>query len=188
DVFRYAMLALRKRWALPGRYLGATGLSWDTLTGYCGHTMLQHDVTGRPIFIHMNLLKQIPSGITRGTTFKRTRTVNIKLIGNETEMDHGVEADMLANADDTGKAILDAPAPVRRRAALERGLQPFLHGGGNTAICADISWKDPGLRPTEDVPKWENPTELVSWNDDPRLNDFEDRYYDMGGSTTAVGF
>jgi alpha 1,2-mannosyltransferase len=47
DVFRYAMLALRKRWALPGRYLGATGLSWDTLTGYCGHTMLQHDVTGR---------------------------------------------------------------------------------------------------------------------------------------------
>lgn len=47
DVFRYAMLALRKRWALPGRYLGAAGLSWNTLSGYCGHTMLQHDVMGR---------------------------------------------------------------------------------------------------------------------------------------------
>ncbi|OAV96985.1 hypothetical protein PTTG_00082 [Puccinia triticina 1-1 BBBD Race 1] len=188
DVFRYAMLALRKRWALPGRYLGAAGLSWNTLSGYCGHTMLQHDVMGRPLFIHMNLLKQIPSGITRGTTFKRTRTVNIKLIGNETEADYGIEADMLANADETGRAILDAPPPVRRRAALERGLQPFLHGGGNTAICADIKWKNPGLKPTEDVPKWDNPTEIVSWNDDSRLKAFEDRYYDMGGSTTAVGF
>ncbi|EFP86879.1 hypothetical protein PGT21_029178 [Puccinia graminis f. sp. tritici] len=188
DVFRYAMLALRKRWALPGRYLGAAGLSWNTLSGYCGHTMLQHDVMGRPLFIHMNLLKQIPSGISRGTTFKRTRTVNVKLIGNETEADHAIEADMLANADETGKAILEAPAPVRRRAALERGLQPFLHGGGNTAICADIKWKNPGLKPTEDVPKWDDPTEIVSWNDDTRLKAFEDRYYDMGGSTTAVGF
>jgi len=188
DVFRYAMLALRKRWALPGRYLGAAGLSWNTLSGYCGHTMLQHDVMGRPIFIHMNLLKQIPSGISRGTTFKRTRTVNVKLTGNETEMDYGVEADMMANADETGQAIMEAPAPVRRRAALERGLQPFLHGGGNTAICADVKWKDPGLRPTEDVKKWEDPTEIVYWDDDPRLKGFEDRYYDMGGSTTAVGF
>ncbi|KNF06571.1 hypothetical protein PSTG_00444 [Puccinia striiformis f. sp. tritici PST-78] len=190
DVFRYAMLALRKRWALPGRYLGAAGLSWNTLSGFCAHTMLQHDVLGRPLFIHMNLLKQIPSGITRGTTFKRTRHVNVKMIGNETEVDHGIEADMLANADETGKAILDAPAPVRRRAALERGLQPFLHGGGNTAICADIKWssRNAALKATEAVPKWKDPTEIVSWNDDPRLKDFEDRFYDMGGSTTAVGF
>lgn len=188
DVFRYAMLALRKRWALPGRYLGAAGLSWDTLSGFCGHTMLQHDTLGRPIFVHMNLLKQIPSGIRRGTTFQRTRTVKVQLIGNETEIDHGVEADMLANADETGKAIIEAPAPVRRRAALERGLKPFLHGGGNTAICADIKWNDPGLSPTEDVRTWHDPTEIVSWNDDSRLKGFEDRYFDMGGKTNAVGF
>lgn len=53
--------------------------------------------------------------------------MNVRLTGNETEMDYGVEADMMANADETGAAIIEAPAPVRRRAALERGLQPFLH-------------------------------------------------------------
>lgn len=188
DVFRYAMLALRKRWALPGRYLGAAGLSWNTLSGYCGHTMLQHDQLGRPLFVHMNLLKQIPSGISRGSTFKRTRTVSVALMKNETETDYGVEADMLANADETGRAILEAPAPVQRRAALERGLQPFLHGGGNTAICADMRWNDPGLKPTQEVSSWKDPTHIVSWDDDSRLKGFEDRFFDMGGITTAVGF
>ncbi|MBW0500979.1 hypothetical protein O181_040694 [Austropuccinia psidii MF-1] len=209
DIFRYAMLALRKRWALPGRYLGAAGLSWNTLTGYCGHTMLQHDPIGRPLFVHMNLLKQIPSGVNRGETFKRTRTVNVQLIGNEKEIDYGVEADMLANADDQGQAIMDAPAPVRRRAALERGLRPFLHGGGNSAICVDIEWQNPGLKSMTKIPEknnqdeklkkadddlrqniieWHDPTELVLWNNDNRLKSFEDYYYDMGGRTNAAGF
>lgn len=36
---------------------------------------------------------------------------------------------MLANAANDGKAISDAPPAVRKRAALEKGLQPFFHGG-----------------------------------------------------------
>ncbi|KAI8443095.1 hypothetical protein BY996DRAFT_6428199 [Phakopsora pachyrhizi] len=144
------MLALRKKWALPGRYLGAAGLSWNTLTGYCGHTMLQHSPEGRP-------------GISRGSTFKQTRTVDAKLLSNETVMDYGVEADMLAIADETGKAIIESPGPVQRRAALEQGIKAFLHGGLVSAICADMKWSDPGLKPI-------------------------DGYYDMGGITTAVGF
>lgn len=34
--------------------------------GESSHTMLQHDHRGRPIFVHANLLKQIPSGIGKG--------------------------------------------------------------------------------------------------------------------------
>jgi alpha 1,2-mannosyltransferase len=191
--------------------------------------MLQHDAAGRPIFVHMNLLKQIPSGISRGTTFKRTRS--IKLITDVAEnrerredlVDWGVEADMLANADTDGTAIMPAPEVVRRRAALERGLRPFLHGGSVSAVCVDIGWEDPrsdddvetealryfakhpeeekqggdnnlqdGLGFTEAMDgmrvKWDNPVETLQWNDDPRLRDFEDRFYNGGGRTTGQGF
>lgn len=197
DIFRYAMLALRKRWALPGRYLGAAGLSWNTQSGYCGHTMLQHDIEGRPLFVHMNLLKQIPSGISRGTTFKRTRDTQIPLLANETLGDWGVEADMLANADENGKAIMDAPEPVRRRAALERGLIPFLHGGSVSAVCVDVRWEDPRteLEKTSEEGgnkgeiEWKNPLEIAQWNADDRLAGFEDKFFDMGGRTNeAAGF
>ncbi|KAG0143192.1 hypothetical protein CROQUDRAFT_661603 [Cronartium quercuum f. sp. fusiforme G11] len=193
DIFRYSMLALRKRWALPGKFLGAAGLSWNTQTGFCAHTMLQSDIEGRPLFVHMNLLKQIPSGISRGSTFKRTRNTKIPLLGNETSEDWGLEADMLANADANGKAIMEAPAPVRRRAALERGLVPYLHGGGNSAICADIKWSDPRSEEEKekasDEIKWEDPLEIAQWNDDERLKDFEDKFFDMGGRTnSAAGF
>lgn len=39
---RFAFLSLRKRWALPGRYLGAGGLPGRTASGeHCGLTMQQ---------------------------------------------------------------------------------------------------------------------------------------------------
>jgi alpha 1,2-mannosyltransferase len=37
DIFRFAFLALRKRWAVPGRYLGVAGLP-DRGGSYCGHS------------------------------------------------------------------------------------------------------------------------------------------------------
>lgn len=49
DLFRWAMLMLRKRWAVPGRWVAAGALPGDTQTGFCGHTMLQHDAWGRPL-------------------------------------------------------------------------------------------------------------------------------------------
>lgn len=84
------------------------------------------------LLVHQNLLKQIPSGISRGTTWKRTRSV--KLVpqnpdDDEVLEDLAIEADMLANAQLDGTAIMPAPESVRRRAALELGLKPFMHGG-----------------------------------------------------------
>jgi hypothetical protein len=49
-----------------------------------------------------------------------------------------VEADMLANAGDDGRAIMPASEEVRRRAAIERGLRPYFHGGAISALCIDI--------------------------------------------------
>jgi alpha 1,2-mannosyltransferase len=160
---RFAMLALRKRWALPGRYVGGGGLPRATMSGdFCAHTMQQYDHAGRPMFIHYNLLKQIPSGVFLGFTWGRTKQVtafpsNDRLLWNTSELKRkhvpypdpvvrrgdDVEADMLANADDDGWTIYPGSDEVRRRAALERGIRPFFHGGGDTAFCIDMKWVDP---------------------------------------------
>ncbi|EIM82059.1 uncharacterized protein STEHIDRAFT_171646 [Stereum hirsutum FP-91666 SS1] len=76
DVFRFSMLALRKRWALPGRYVGVGGLPNGVPTGdFCGHTMQQYDHEGKPLFVHYNLMKQMPSGLGRGRSWGRTKQV-----------------------------------------------------------------------------------------------------------------
>jgi alpha 1,2-mannosyltransferase len=159
------MLALRKRWALPGRYVGGGGLPRGTPSGdFCAHTMQQYDHAARPMFIHYNLLKQIPSGVFLGFTWGRTKQVAAfptppapppaTLTWNTTHVAEpypdrvvrgadDVEADMLANADDDGWTIYPGSDEVRRRAALERGIRPFFHGGGNSAFCIDMRWEDP---------------------------------------------
>ncbi|KAM0790329.1 hypothetical protein ACM66B_003214 [Microbotryomycetes sp. NB124-2] len=156
DMFRFAFLALRKRWGLPGRYVGVGALPRNSMTGFCGHTMLQHDHLGRPLFVHANLLKQIPSGIGPGYAWGRTRSVRLTPTSNtlppfesrsmpEELIDHDVDADMLANAQNDGRAIKfeNVPAPVRRRAVVEKGLRPFFHGGWVSALCIDVKWEDP---------------------------------------------
>lgn len=160
---RFAMLALRKRWALPGRYVGGGGLPRGTMSGdFCAHTMQQYDHAGRPMFIHYNLLKQIPSGVFLGFTWGRTKQIaafpsDTPLQWDNTELGKlhapypdpvvreadDVDADMLANADDNGWTIYPGSDAVRRRAALERGIRPFFHGGGNSAFCIDMNWVDP---------------------------------------------
>jgi len=74
DMFRYSFLALRKRWGLPGRYVAAGALPRNTMSGFCGHTMLQHDHRGLPAFVHANLLKQISSGVNKGFAWGRSRS------------------------------------------------------------------------------------------------------------------
>ncbi len=74
DMFRYSFLALRKRWGLPGRYVAAGALPRNTMSGFCGHTMLQHDHRGLPAFVHANLLKQITSGVNKGFAWGRSRS------------------------------------------------------------------------------------------------------------------
>jgi alpha 1,2-mannosyltransferase len=181
DVFRFAFLGLRKRWALPGRYVGAAGLPSGTASGdFCSHTMQQFDNAGRPAFVHYNLLKQIPSGVGRGFSWGRTKQVTafpdppLRPITKAEFLEAGlnntekwwepdsvpyrqetryalapypdpvirdgddVEADMLANAKDDGRAIQPASSEVRRRAAYERGVRPFFHGGSISALCIDL--------------------------------------------------
>lgn len=36
--------------------------------------------------------------------------------------------------------------------------------------------------------KWQSPLQTLQWDDDDRLADFEDRFFDMGGKTTGSGF
>lgn len=114
------------------------------------------------MFIHYNLLKQIPSGVFLGFTWGRTKQMaafpstsslqwkatasGIIPVPYPDPVVRGaddVEADMLANADDQGWTIYPGSDEVRRRAALERGIRPFFHGGGNTAFCIDVDWVDP---------------------------------------------
>ncbi|KAK4047491.1 hypothetical protein OIV83_005404 [Microbotryomycetes sp. JL201] len=163
DMFRFAFLALRKRWGLPGRYVGVGALPRNSMTGFCGHTMLQHDHLGRPLFVHANLLKQIPSGIGPGYAWGRTRSFRLTPASStlppfesrnmpEELIDHDVDADMLANAQNDGRAINPvAPPAVRRRAVIEKGLRPFFHGGWVSALCIDVRWEDPR---TEDEIRW----------------------------------
>lgn len=101
------------------------------------------------------MLKNIPSGVVQGSTFKRTRSFRLPAGSPPSSgapssdddpsllPDYGVEADQLANARVDGTAIMPANEEVRRRAALELGLRPFLHGGSTSALCADIAWEDP---------------------------------------------
>lgn len=156
--------------------------------------MQQYDHAGRPMFIHYNLLKQIPSGVYLGYTWGRTKQLtsfpsNSSLQWNAPASGRAhapypdpavrgaddVEADMLANADDEGWTIYPGSDEVRRRAALERGIRPFFHGGGNTAFCIDMRWEDPaGARP-KDLVKIGNEEKLVwkgnrlgiDWNNSP---------------------
>ncbi|KAF8577361.1 glycosyltransferase family 71 protein [Ramaria rubella] len=234
DVFRFAMLALRKRWALPGRYVGGGGLPRGTMSGdFCAHTMQQYDHAGRPMFIHYNLLKQIPSGVFLGFTWGRTKQLSAfpSLSHNSVQWNASVtsgsdvarvpypddvvrgaddvEADMLANADDDGWTIYPGSDEVRRRAALERGIRPFFHGGGNTAFCIDMKWVDPAPasapRPKKSAKigdkeilvseanqlgiDWgKSPLEIALWADDDRLREFELVVYNLGFQPSGRGF
>ena len=175
------------------------------------------------MFIHYNLLKQIPSGVFRGFTWGRTKQLRSypepmlspshphthelpyhddtskSLFKNAKEANaahtaypdreirgpHDVEADMLANADDSGRTIYTGSPEVRRRAAIERGIRPFFHGGGNTAFCIDMRWEDPvkgrekvkvkiweedgeGREAVKDVERWVGGEEVgVDWGVEP---------------------
>lgn len=150
DIFRFALLALRKRWAVPGRWVAPAGFPRRTVSGdFCGHTMLQHDAYGEPMFVHYNLLKQIPSGVGKGFSWGRSKQFPMfnefpaspatARLGGST-MDDGrsglgdVDCDMLADADEQGFARAQAPEEVMRRAARERGVKVVYHGGVTSAL------------------------------------------------------
>jgi alpha 1,2-mannosyltransferase len=103
------------------------------------------------MFVHYNLLKQIPSGVGRGFSWGRTKqvedspsTLSSSWPPNKPsypDLEKGdlkgpteVEADMLANVDDEGWGIMPASPEVRRRGLLERGIRPYFHGGERASL------------------------------------------------------
>ena len=147
------MLALRKRWGVPGRWVGAAALPAGTASGdFCAHTMLQHDSWGEPLFVHYNLLKQIPSGVGRGFSWGRTKQLPMfnlwpaspssarlgepetKPVDNDKPGLGDVDCDMLADADEYGVARSPAKEMIMRRAARERGVKVRYHGGWISAL------------------------------------------------------
>ncbi|OCF42356.1 hypothetical protein I317_03860 [Kwoniella heveanensis CBS 569] len=166
DIFRWALLALRKRWAVPGRWVGAAALPSGTASGdFCAHTMLQHDSWGEPLFVHYNLLKQIPSGVGRGYSWGRTKQMPLfntwpatpatarlgepeyKPSDDDKPGLGDTDCDMLADADEHGRARAEAKEMIMRRAARERGIKVRYHGGWISALCIDLDYIDP--RPEE---------------------------------------
>jgi hypothetical protein len=121
-------------------------------SGWCGHTMTQFDAYGDPLFVHYNLMKQIPSGIGRGFSWGRMKQMPLfnafppeRKHAHANELpysDHdlalpglgNVDADMLADADDQGYARAPAREEIRRRAARERGVKANFHGGWISAL------------------------------------------------------
>ncbi|KDQ21097.1 glycosyltransferase family 71 protein [Botryobasidium botryosum FD-172 SS1] len=215
DVFRFAFLALRKRWALPGRYVGAAAFPGPTASGpFCSHTMQQYDSDGRPAFVHYNLMKQIPSGVFQGFSWRKTKQLVAFPKAHNTPVSNpvstrqsavpypdpvmhdadDVEADMLANADDDGWGIQPATEEVRRRAAVERAIRPYFHGGVISALCIDMDWdREPNLDkvgvPNELGIDWSHdPLEIVQWSADSRLKDLESNVYDLGFVPVGHGF
>ncbi|GAA5881637.1 hypothetical protein JCM3774_005704 [Rhodotorula dairenensis] len=159
DLFRYAFLALRKRWAVPARHLStASWLDPNALGGnnhdrFAGHTMLQYGLASepggienpRPLFVHANLLKRITANLHNGNTFGRTlllrlppyRGHNEGSLAANTPADFVLHCDYLANVHPlTGTGILPTedlsqPPPlwVRQRALLSRGLETRFFDG-----------------------------------------------------------
>lgn len=153
DIFRWAMLALRKRWGVPGRWVGAGALPSGTASGdFCAHTMVQHDSWGDPLFVHYNLLKQIPSGVGRGFSWGRTKQLPLfntwpalpstARLGEPEEKPNDdafpgagdVDCDMLADADEYGRARSPAKEMIMRRAVREHGVKVKYHGGWISAL------------------------------------------------------
>lgn len=162
DLFRFALLMLRKRWAVPERWIAAGGLPGDTLTGWCGLSMIQSDPWGSPAFVHYNLLKHVPSGVGRGFSWGRQKQMPLfdswppqkgsdregmdlddPPVDKEEDRWGDIDCDMLADADDWGTARAPAPERTRRRAARERGAKAFVHGGSNSAFCIGLEYRDP---------------------------------------------
>ncbi|GAA6037587.1 hypothetical protein JCM8097_006128 [Rhodosporidiobolus ruineniae] len=167
DMFRFAFLALRKRWAVPGRYVSVGALPRNTMSGFCGHTMLQNDHLGKPLFVHANLLKQIPSGVGKGFAWGRHRQVrtppsSLSLAGlppttssaaleeEDPLADDDIDCDMLADVGNDGNARSaarpegeEARNRVRRRAVMEKGIRAGFHGGWVSALCIDTRYDDP---------------------------------------------
>ncbi|KAM0754825.1 hypothetical protein T439DRAFT_321876 [Meredithblackwellia eburnea MCA 4105] len=171
DLFRYAFLALRKRWAVPSRHLESAGWRENddiTTKRFCGTTMLQYGLNGESMFVHANLLKRIQGVFSQGQAWGRTHAltippfhllpppVNSSLIFSTPKVPSNfiLQADHLANTNSQGIGILLAPPEIRARAIRERGLGTYFHQGhrGNSyVLCVESGWVRDDKPPDESL-------------------------------------
>ncbi len=140
-LLRWALLMLRKRWGVPGRYVAAGAFPEDAETGFCAHSMIQHDAWGQPLTVHWNLLKEhYPSFTGLGNTWGRSKQLPLfnswpatprtarlnEPVNRPNDTDRrglgDIDCDMLADADESGYARAPAREMIMRRAIREQGV------------------------------------------------------------------
>ncbi|ORX34456.1 mannosyltransferase putative-domain-containing protein [Kockovaella imperatae] len=98
DAMRWALLALRKPWAVPGRWIGVVSAKPEIESGAsCGITTLQYDSWGQPLFLRLD------AGFNGDLSAARTRQVPLRM----DELLGDVDSDMLLDVDDfrRGRAL-----------------------------------------------------------------------------------
>jgi len=197
------MLALRKRWAIPGQFVGAASWPKERPADFCAHTMLQHDHLGKPLFVHANMLKKLPWTLPFSRTDRKTGVWGVTRKMDLSTPEDDLDCDHLANSDLLGNAIKSPPShAARRRVALERGIRSWFRGTREYTSCLDQRWDDPrseddllidryinymGAQKEIEVPI-KSPMMVAEWKDDERLAGFEERFWDSGGRTGGIGF
>ncbi|BGP14209.1 hypothetical protein JCM10213v2_002152 [Rhodosporidiobolus nylandii] len=161
DCFRYALLLLRKRWAVPS--LPLSPASWretdvlgpDNEGRFAGHTMLQYGLAseeggerGRAMFAHANLLKRVVStDIQQGNTWGRTLHLRLP----STSSSRTVPSSSAASA----SSASPSPSPFILQADHLANVSPFT-GLGLPASSSPFS------AAVEDVPLWVRQRALLS--------------------------
>ncbi|GAA5840711.1 hypothetical protein JCM11251_004188 [Rhodosporidiobolus azoricus] len=158
DLFRYALLALRKRWAVPSRPLSPASWTDPAAVGeknrdkFAGHTILQYGlaseeggIPGRPLFVHANLLKRVVANVGKGSTWGRTLQLRLRRPSSPSGPPHPpgfvLQADHVLN-----------PSPFTGLGSLRTAFSPLSHRHSSS------SFKDEG----ENVPTWVREQNLVT--------------------------
>ncbi|BGP38267.1 hypothetical protein JCM10450v2_002209 [Rhodotorula kratochvilovae] len=170
DLFRYAFLALRKRWAVPARHLSSGSWRDPNALGsanshkFAGHSMMQYGLAseeggrdGRVMFVHANLLKRVLGDLHKGNTFGRTLRLrhppSSASSSSASSEPFILTADSLANTSPLtglGLSSLSPSAPetprwVCERALLARGLHMRFwdgHKGSAYVLAVESGWED----------------------------------------------
>ncbi|GAA95870.1 glycosyltransferase family 71 protein [Mixia osmundae IAM 14324] len=170
DAFRFALLALRKRWAVPGKAFGL--LHSASRSGSCRQALLHYDHRGLPIFAHLGLSPV--KNLTEQAVWNRATFMDV---GRERSTDLDIDADHLVDAalDGSTQTTRHDQPVLRSRAALELGLSLTSSCGG-TACCFELAFRQP-LQVTTDEIDWRNPLRTESVQAHPILRQFSQHYF-----------
>lgn len=132
------MLALRKRWTVPGAYIGSASWGPERDAIYCSHTLIQMDHLGDPLFVHANAVKKLPENVPFSNTSKAYQIWGFQKRA-ALKSTEPLDCDHLANVDRLGNGIKRAEQPEsRRRAALEFGIRSWFRSTQEYLSCVCV--------------------------------------------------